>query len=89
MSEIKIIIDGIECKAQSGETILEIARANGIYIPTLCHDESVAKYGACGLCLVEGGRASETDESVLNDPGGRMDPPYRLRPCSKSEKSCS
>ena len=54
MSEIKIIIDGIECKAQSGETILEIARANGIYIPTLCHDESVAKYGACGLCLVEG-----------------------------------
>ena len=54
MSEIKIIIDGIECKAQSGETILDIATANGIYIPTLCYDESVAKYGACGLCLVEG-----------------------------------
>ena len=54
MSEIKIIIDGIECVAQSGETVLEIAKRNGIYIPTLCHDESVAKYGACGLCLVEG-----------------------------------
>ncbi|MBR3309292.1 MAG: FAD-dependent oxidoreductase [Lachnospiraceae bacterium] len=54
MSEIKIIIDGIECVAQSGETVLDIAKKNGIYIPTLCHDESVAKYGACGLCLVEG-----------------------------------
>ena len=54
MSEIKIIIDGIECRSESGKTILEIANENGIYIPTLCHDESVAKYGACGLCLVEG-----------------------------------
>ena len=54
MSEIKITIDGIECVAQTGETILDIAKKNGIYIPTLCHDESVAKYGACGLCLVEG-----------------------------------
>ena len=54
MSEIKIIIDGIECVAQPGETVLDIAKKNGIYIPTLCHDESVAKYGACGLCLVEG-----------------------------------
>ena len=46
MSEIKIIIDGIECVAQSGETVLDIAKKNGIYIPTLCHDESVAKMTA-------------------------------------------
>ncbi len=54
MSEVKITIDGIECTGKSGETILDIARENGIYIPTLCHHESVALYGACGLCLVEG-----------------------------------
>lgn len=54
MSEIKITIDGIECTGKSGETILDIARENGIYIPTLCHHENVALYGACGLCLVEG-----------------------------------
>ncbi len=53
MSEIKVIIDGIECVGQSGDTILKIAKENGIYIPTLCHHESVAKYGACGLCVVE------------------------------------
>ncbi len=54
MSEIKIIIDGKECIGQSGDTILEIAQRAGISIPTLCNDERVAHYGACGVCLVEG-----------------------------------
>lgn len=53
MSEIKIIIDGREVTANSGETILAVARRNGIEIPTLCHDESLNPYGACGLCVVE------------------------------------
>ncbi|MBQ9815356.1 MAG: FAD-dependent oxidoreductase [Lachnospiraceae bacterium] len=54
MSDIKITINGKECIGQSGETILKIAQDNGIFIPTLCHDDSVAHYGACGVCLVEG-----------------------------------
>ena len=53
MSEIKVIIDGIEVVGQAGDTILDLANKAGIYIPTLCHHESVAKYGACGLCVVE------------------------------------
>lgn len=37
-----------------GATILQIARENGIEIPTLCHDaRAVEAYGACGLCVVE------------------------------------
>ena len=53
MSEIKITINGKECIGQSGETILQIAERNGIDIPTLCHNENVRYYGACGLCVVE------------------------------------
>jgi len=54
MSEqIKITIDGRECAGSKGDTILEIAKKNGIEIPTLCYDESVKIYGACGLCTVE------------------------------------
>ncbi len=53
MSEIRLTIDGISCTGVSGETILEIARRNGIEIPTLCHDDSLKHYGACGICLVE------------------------------------
>ncbi len=54
MSEIKITINGKECVGQKGQTILEIAEANGIFIPTLCHLAEVKHYGACGVCVVEG-----------------------------------
>ena len=54
MSEIKLTINGKECVGQKGQTILEIAEANGIFIPTLCHLASVKHYGACGVCVVEG-----------------------------------
>ena len=53
MSEIRITVNGIECIGEKGETILEIASRAGIEIPTLCHDEHVRHYGACGLCVVE------------------------------------
>ena len=53
MAEIKLNIDGIEATGIEGRTILDIARENGIDIPTLCHDERVEMYGACGLCVVE------------------------------------
>lgn len=50
---IKLTINGKEITAPEGSTILEAARANGIYIPTLCYDEAVEVYGACGVCVVE------------------------------------
>ena len=50
---ITVTINGKVCTAEEGKTILEIASANGIEIPTLCHHEKVKKYGACGICLVE------------------------------------
>lgn len=34
--EVEIIIDGKKIKADSNETILSVARANNIDIPTLC-----------------------------------------------------
>lgn len=48
-----IEINGIQLKHQNGRTILDMARQAGIDIPTLCHDERVKTYGACGLCVVE------------------------------------
>ncbi|MEN6350938.1 MAG: NAD(P)-binding protein [Syntrophomonas sp.] len=53
MSMINVKIDGKECQAPAGWTILQIARENGVNIPTLCHDERVKPYGSCGLCVVE------------------------------------
>ncbi len=53
MDYINITIDGQEISARKGLTILEIATRNGIDIPTLCNDERVKPFGACGLCVVE------------------------------------
>ncbi|MDD5448794.1 MAG: 2Fe-2S iron-sulfur cluster-binding protein, partial [Actinomycetota bacterium] len=51
--KIKVTIDGKKCAAKRGQTILEVAKENGIWIPTLCYDERLEPYGACRLCLVE------------------------------------
>ncbi len=51
--EITITIDGIECKAKEGEYILNVARANGIFIPAICYLTRCSPTLACRLCLVE------------------------------------
>lgn len=53
MANIHLNINGYEITTQQGNTILQAARENGIEIPTLCHDERVKTYGACGICTVE------------------------------------
>ena len=51
--KISIRIDGEYVAAQQGQTILEVARASGKYIPTLCWLENLSPVGACRLCIVE------------------------------------
>ena len=48
----KLTINGKTIEAPGG-TILEVSRAHGIRIPTLCHHPALAPKGACRLCLVE------------------------------------
>ena len=50
---MKITIDGKECEARQGQTVLQAAREHLIDIPTLCNNEAIEPYGACRLCLVE------------------------------------
>lgn len=50
---ITFTIDGKEIKTEEGRTILEAARENNIYIPTLCYHENLLPIGSCRLCIVE------------------------------------
>ncbi len=50
---VTLKIDGKDCGARADETVLEVARQNGIDIPTLCHFDGISDIGACRLCLVE------------------------------------
>ena len=53
MADIKLTINGIECTAPEGSTILQAAEKNGIHIPRLCYLAGINQYGACRICLVE------------------------------------
>jgi len=54
MSEpISLVIDGKECVAKEGETILNVARANDIFVPAICYQTKCSPTLACRLCLVE------------------------------------
>jgi len=51
--EITVTINGREFKSTFGKTILEIARENDIYVPTMCYLTKVQPIGSCRMCVVE------------------------------------
>ena len=51
MNKYRLNINGKEVTGFAGQTILEVARENDIFIPTLCYDERTKIYGSCGLCM--------------------------------------
>lgn len=54
---VKLSIDGIEITALEGERLIEVARQNGIYIPTLCYFNGMEKcLGTCRVCTIQWGR---------------------------------
>jgi len=53
MGNIALTMNGAPVSGREGMTILEIARENGIDIPTLCYLEELPPVGACRICVVE------------------------------------
>jgi len=52
---VTFTIDGREITAPEGATIWEAAKAAGIDIPVLCHDERYDPVGVCRMCVVDVG----------------------------------
>ncbi|MBM6930186.1 iron hydrogenase small subunit [[Clostridium] spiroforme] len=53
MSKINMTINNRKVEAYEGQTILEVAKNNGIHIPTLCYLKDYTGTGACRVCQVE------------------------------------
>jgi len=51
--KITVTIDGKVCHSTFGKTILQIARENDIYIPTMCYLTKVLPIGSCRMCMVK------------------------------------
>ena len=52
-AKVTVVMDGTDVTVPAGTTILEAARMNGIYIPTLCFSDKLKPIGACRVCSVE------------------------------------
>ncbi|HJN70246.1 MAG TPA: formate dehydrogenase subunit alpha [Candidatus Thalassarchaeaceae archaeon] len=50
---ISLLIDGQSVNGQSGQTVMQVARDNGINIPSLCDSPKLDAFGSCRMCIVE------------------------------------
>ena len=50
---ISIFINNKKYSAEIGQSVLDVAKKNNIYITTLCHHPDIKVQGSCRLCLVE------------------------------------
>ena len=53
MGDHSFILNGKTVEFAPGQTILEAAHSNGVWIPTLCHLKGATPTGACRICVVE------------------------------------
>ncbi len=67
-----IIINGNRFSLEPGETILEVARRNGIDIPTRCHLKGASPTGACRVCVVDNQGARSLAASCAMPAAAKM-----------------
>ena len=48
-----ITIDGRELEYEPGQTVIQVAKANGIEIPHYCYHPGLSVAGNCRICMVE------------------------------------
>lgn len=66
-----VLLDGKKVLAQEGETVLNLARRNGINIPSFCYHPDLSIKANCRVCVVEikGYLKLKTSCSTLVEPG--------------------
>jgi len=66
MSSFNVTIDDHTYDAQAGQTVLEVLKAQGVRIPTLCYHPALKPSGSCKLCAVEvAGRSTGRQLTML------------------------
>jgi len=71
MDKKTLTLNGKTVEFLAGQTILEVARSHGVFIPTLCYLDGCTATGACRICVVEvtGARSLVTSCSTPAEQG--------------------
>ncbi|MDO9578753.1 MAG: 2Fe-2S iron-sulfur cluster-binding protein [Candidatus Cloacimonadales bacterium] len=69
MNKILITIDGKGYLVESDKTVLEVARENKIFIPTLCNLQGIKPQGSCRICtcMIDGRMMTACTTPVSNN----------------------
>src|SRR3990170_5042455 len=49
---VTFTLDGNAASAPEGELLVHALARNGVFVPTLCHDDKIDPYGGCRMCVV-------------------------------------
>jgi bidirectional [NiFe] hydrogenase diaphorase subunit len=50
---VTLQIDNHDVSARDDQSVIDVARENGVLIPKLCYVSGLSEYGGCRMCLVE------------------------------------
>lgn len=80
MEKVTVKINGKEFKARKGDTVLNVLRENGFYVPTLCYHKNLTPRGFCRMCVAEinGKLISSCTTPVADDMEVYLDTPRVL-----------
>jgi formate dehydrogenase major subunit len=53
VKNVKLTLDGAAIEVPAGTTILDAAKAQGVFIPTFCHMKELKPFASCFVCVVE------------------------------------
>jgi len=67
---VSLVIDDIPVTVPAGTTIFDAARANGISIPVLCHQQNERPAGVCRVCCVDAGERALSAACVRHAENG-------------------
>ena len=57
---VSFVLDGREVQGRLGETIIQVADREGVYIPRFCYHERLSIAANCRMCLVQVNQGDKT-----------------------------
>jgi len=70
---INLTIDGKAIQAEKGKNLIDVAKENSIYIPTLCYFKELNPLGTCRICTVKLNGRHTTGCTVKVDEGMKIE----------------
>ena len=86
MADKFMTIDGVKCPINNERNVLEVARNNGIDIPSLCYCENLSIYGGCRLCVCENEKGA-IDAACVMRPRDGMEIKTNSKKCLESRRT--